>query len=225
MKSLLLAIVAVFAVAPTLAPATAKAETIFGLTANDQLFSFDSALPGLTSPRVPITGLPPNEFLLAIDFRPVATNSPSAASNGVLYALGATHHLYTINTANAVATVVPGAPFAMGGSAFGIDFNPVPDRLRVVNDVDENFRLDPNTATVSGFDNPLLFTAGDPNVGVNPNVVAAALQQFWRRDTNHALWNRLRARRARAARRSGRRSLSQHRRTFHHRPTRVRHHQ
>jgi uncharacterized protein DUF4394 len=169
MKSLLLSLITALAFLPTIA----QAEQIFGLTTNDRLIRFDSATPGSVT-SVSITGLPPNEFLLAIDFRPVATDSPSAASNGVLYGLGATHHLYTLNTTTGAATVVPGAPFGMGGIAFGTDFNPVVDRLRVVNDVEENFRLDPNTASVAGFDVPLAFTAGDPNVGVNPNVVGAA---------------------------------------------------
>src|SRR5262249_38821281 len=31
------------------------------------------------------------------------------------------------------------------GDAYGVDFNPVADRIRVVNDADENLRLDPNT--------------------------------------------------------------------------------
>jgi Domain of unknown function (DUF4394)/PEP-CTERM motif len=173
MKSLILAMVAAFAVAPSIA----QAETIVGLKTNNRLFSFDSALPGLVTNLNggnPIFGLPPNENLVAIDFRPVATDSPSAASNGVLYALGDTHHLYTINTVTSTATVVPGAPFAMTGTAFGIDFNPVPDRLRVVTDTDENFHLDPNTGAVAGVDTPLAYVAGDLNSFVNPNVVGAA---------------------------------------------------
>jgi hypothetical protein len=169
MKSLIYVLIT----ALTVAPAIAQAETIFGLTSNDVLVRFDTASPSLIT-SVPITGLPPNEFLLAIDFRPVATDSPAAASNGVLYALGATHHIYTLNTTSGVATVVPGAPFPMTGVAFGIDFNPVPDRLRVVSESDENFRLDPNTGAVAGTDVALAYAAGDPNVGVNPNVIAAA---------------------------------------------------
>jgi len=170
MKSFIPVLIAAFAVVPTISPA----ETIVGLTMNDQLFSFDSASPGLITPRIPITGLPPNEFVLAIDFRPVAADSPFAASNGVLYALGATHHIYTLNTTTGVATVVPGGPFPMTGVAFGIDFNPVPDRLRVVSESDENFRLDPNTGAVAATDTSLAYAAGDPNVGVNSNVIAAA---------------------------------------------------
>ena len=174
MKSLrLLTVFVGCAITPTLA----KAETIFGLTTNNRLFSFDSATPGTINPINgfnPVSGLPPNEFLLAIDFRPVATSSPSAALNGVLYSVGATHHLYTINTVTGTATVVPGAPFSLSGTAIGADFNPVPDRLRIVSDMDENFRLDPNTAGVAGVDTSLGYAAGDPNFGVNPNVVGAA---------------------------------------------------
>jgi Domain of unknown function (DUF4394) len=173
MKSLIpLSVVACLALA--LAPTVANAETIFGLTMNDQLFSFDSALPGLTTPRIPITGLPPNEHLLAIDFRPVATNSPAAAFNGVLYALGESQQLYTINTVTGSATPLPVFPMPLTGTALGMDFNPVPDRLRVVSESDENIRLNPNDGTVSGVDTPLAYAVGDPNSGVNPNVVGAA---------------------------------------------------
>jgi hypothetical protein len=166
-----------FIIGLAICPTVAEAETIFGLTTTNRLFSFDNATPGTISPLNggnPINGLPPNEHLLAIDFRPVATNSPLASLNGVLYALGDTHQLYTIDTINGTATLVPGAPFTLVGSSFGVDFNPVPDLFRVVSDLDENFRLNPNTAVVAGTDTPLAFTAGDPNFGVNPNVVGAA---------------------------------------------------
>ena len=165
------------AVGLTLLTATAAAETVFGLTSGNRLFSFDSLTPGaITAVNNfnPISGLPPNEQLLAIDFRPVATNSPAAALNGVLYALGDTHHLYTINTTSGAATLVAGAPFPLSGVAIGMDFNPVPDLLRVVSDSDENFRLNPNTGAVAGTDTALAFVSGDPNFGVNPGVVAAA---------------------------------------------------
>ena len=161
----------------TLLTATAAAETVFGLTSGNRLFSFDSLTPGtITAVNNfnPISGLPPNEQLLAIDFRSVATNSPAAALNGVLYALGDTHHLYTINTTSGAATLVPGAPFPLSGVAIGMDFNPVPDLLRVVSDSDENFRLNPNTGAVAATDTALAFVSGDPNFGVNPSVVAAA---------------------------------------------------
>ena len=153
MKSLIGSLVAALAIAP----AVAQAEIIFGLTNNNRMFRFDSALPGsITSLNGgnPINGLPPNEHLLAIDIRPVATNSPSAASNGVLYTLGESGQLYTINTVTGTATAVPAFPSPIAGTAFGTDFNPVPDRLHIVSDADENLRLDPNTGGVAGVDTP-----------------------------------------------------------------------
>jgi hypothetical protein len=174
MKSFLLSMVAVFAIAPALAPAIANAETIFGLTMNNQLFSFDSSSPALITPHIPITSLPPNESLLGIDFRPVATNSPAAAFNGVLYALGSSGQLYRINTVTGSATPLPVFPSPPPGTVFGIDFNPVPDRLRIVSNSGDNFRLDPNTGAVAGVDTPVAYVAGDPNFGGIPSIGAAA---------------------------------------------------
>ncbi len=114
-KSLIGSLVAALAIAP----AVAQAEIIFGLTNNNRMFRFDSALPGsITSLNGgnPINGLPPNEHLLAIDIRPVATNSPSAASNGVLYTLGESGQLYTINTVTGTATAVPAFPSPIAGN-------------------------------------------------------------------------------------------------------------
>lgn len=173
MKTLFLPLAWVFALWAT----NASAETVFGLTTNNRLFSFDSLTPGTITPVNgfnPLNGLPPNENLTAIDFRPVATDSTSAGFNGVLYALGDTQHIYTINLATGTATQIIGAPFPFLGSDIGMDFNPVEDRLRVVNAVDDNFRLNPNNGTVAGTDTPLAYVSGDVNFGVNPNVVGTA---------------------------------------------------
>jgi hypothetical protein len=116
-----------------------------------------------TSP-MPITGLQGGESLLAIDVR---------AASGQLYGLGSTGRLYTINTATGAATVV-GTPVALTGSSFGFDVNTVVDRVRVVSDAEQNFRIDPNTGAIAGTDTSLAYDAADTNSGANPNVVAAA---------------------------------------------------
>ncbi len=175
MKKLLLsAALAVF----TLAPPIALAETIFGLDMSNRIYRFDSATPGtliFLNGGLGIPGLQAGEFLLGIDFRPVATNSAAAAFNGVLYGLGNSNRLYTINTTTGAATQVGAAGnFTLSGAAFGVDFNPVPDRLRVVSQADQNIRLNPNDGTLAGTDTALAYAAGDPGFGVNPNVVGAA---------------------------------------------------
>jgi hypothetical protein len=147
-------------------PVAAEAVTIYGVTTTNNLLTFDSATPG-TASSVAITGLQAGESVLAIDLRP---------ANGQLYALGSTSRLYTINPATGAATQVGSGPFspALVGTSFGFDFNPVVDRIRVVSDADQNFRLNPDTGTVVATDTNLAFATGDLNQGVNPNVVAVA---------------------------------------------------
>jgi uncharacterized protein DUF4394 len=148
--------------------------TLYGLNlAGDGLVRFDSATPGTLDFAVSITGLNVGESVKAIDFRP---------TTGQLYGLGvlgATASLLTINPITGVATHV-GAPFAVTGSNFGVDFNPTVDRLRVVSDTDQNLRINPNDGTpiidlALAYDNT---TADgdpiDPNAGANPNVAGVA---------------------------------------------------
>jgi hypothetical protein len=145
----------------------AKADLLLGLTTTGNLVNFDSATPGTISTTVTITGLQGGETLLGIDRRP---------ANGLLYGLGSTSHLYTINTTTGVATLVSASPFSPGltGTAFGLDFNPTVDRLRVVSTDTTNFRLNPNNGTLAGTDTPLTYAAGDSGAGITPRVVGLA---------------------------------------------------
>jgi len=151
----------------TLGSPRAEAELLTGLTSTSNLVTFDSATPGTINNSVAITGLQAGETLLGIDRRP---------ANGVVYGLGSTSRLYTINTTTGVATAVSATPFApaLTGTAFGFDFNPVPDRIRVVSTDASNFRLNPNDGTLAGTDTPLAYAAGDSGSGVTPRVVGSA---------------------------------------------------
>jgi hypothetical protein len=145
----------------------AAAEMLTGLTSTGTLVTFDSATSGTIGSSVAITGLQAGETLLGIDRRP---------ANGLLYGLGSSSRLYTINTTTGVATSVSAVPFApvLSGTAFGFDFNPVPDRLRVVSTDTSDFRLNPNDGMLAGTDTPLSYAAGDPGAGLTPRVVGAA---------------------------------------------------
>jgi hypothetical protein len=147
-------------------PVAGEAELIYAVTSTNVLLSFDSATPGTTT-SVAITGLQSGENILGIDLRP---------ATGQLYALGSTSRLYTINPATGVATQVGSGTFtpALSGTAFGFDFNPTVDRIRVVSDTDQNLRLNPDTGAVVAVDTNLAYATGDPNQGLNPNVVALA---------------------------------------------------
>ena len=144
----------------------AQADTLIGLTTTGGLVSFDSNTPGTVSPFLAISGLLSGESILAIDRRP---------ANGLLFGLGSTSRLYTINTATGSATAV-GVAFApsLTGTAFGMDFNPTVDRIRVVSSDTSNFRLNPNTGAIVGIDSPLTYVLGDSGAGVTPRIVGSA---------------------------------------------------
>ena len=116
----------------------AQAEAVVGLTSANALVMFDTATPLNASVPVTITGLlGTNETILGIDRRP---------ANGVLYGLGSSGRLYTLNTTTGAATFasqISGA--SLSGTAFGVDFNPVPDRLRVTSNAGQNLRIDVTT--------------------------------------------------------------------------------
>ena len=102
--------------------------------------------------RLPIYGLTPGDQLVGIDFRP---------ATGQLYGLSTpgggpgSAQLYIIDTETAIAMKV-GAPNAvLGGTSFGFDFNPVPDRIRVVSNAGQNLRLNPNDGASAGMDTDL----------------------------------------------------------------------
>jgi hypothetical protein len=159
-------------------PPAVKAETVFGLDPANRIFFFDSATPGAITflhGGSMISGLPDGEMLLGIDLRPVATGAADASLNGILYALGSTNRLYTIDVSTGTATPVGTAgSFTLSGSEFGMDFNPAADRLRVVSELDQNLRLNTSNGALANVDTPLSYLSGDVNFGMNPNVVGAA---------------------------------------------------
>lgn len=98
--------------------------------------------------------------ILGLDFRP---------SNGVLYGYGSNNTIVTIDLATASTTFVSTVATPSSTVDLGIDFNPVPDRLRVVNPVEQNLRINvDNGGTTS--DNPFLYAAGDVNAGADPTL-------------------------------------------------------
>lgn len=147
-----------------------KAETalkIYVVTSTGNLRSFLSSDPvGTLSTSIPITGLESGETILAIDFRPL---------NKLLYGIGSTSRLYTINTSSGLASAVSSTPFTtLSGNRVGMDFNPSVDRIRVVTNANENLRLNPDTGALAATDTSLAYVSGDTNFGANPRVTAVA---------------------------------------------------
>jgi len=166
-RSVPVLVVAVLAIAALAAmPPRVNAALIYGITFDNNLFSFDSSAPTNILSGVYVSGLQPNEFIQAIDFRP---------STNVLYALGSTNRIYTLNLTSGAATAV-GAPFApvLSGTAFGMDFDPVTELIRVHSDIQQNLRINPVTGAVANADPSLFYVAGDPGAGQDPSIIATA---------------------------------------------------
>jgi hypothetical protein len=163
----------------------AKAELAIGLTVQNALISFDTATPGTINFIGAITGVTAGDSLIGIDRRPSL-----GPNNGRLYAVGVNQtngsaRTYTINETNAAATLVATlaadpadtvTPFpftTVQGTDFGIDFNPVPDRLRVTSNTGQNLRLNVENGLVQ-LDVPLAYQSGDANFGDAPVDLAVA---------------------------------------------------
>jgi hypothetical protein len=154
--------------------------TMFAVTVNNTLLNFNPGTPGMINSSFPIKGLAQGENVVGIDFRP---------ANGVLYALTSASRIYTINPSTGLAAPV-GAPFtpAVNGGSFGFDFNPVPDRIRLVSDADQDLRLNPSNGAIAAMDGTLAFAATDPNAGANPNIVGSAYTNNFAGSTSTTLY-------------------------------------
>lgn len=147
------------------------------LHSSAEIFEFVAEFLGGNRGSVPvrerrfISGLADGETLIGIDFRP---------ATGVLYGVGriggsGNGQLYTIDPKSGLATPVGARAIPLLGAAFGVDFNPVPDLLRIVSDTGQNMRIRPVDGAVAGTDTSLAYPAlGDPNATRVARVVAVA---------------------------------------------------
>ncbi|QYF93851.1 DUF4394 domain-containing protein [Massilia sp. PAMC28688] len=137
------------------------------LTSANRLLSYNMDNSATLRTGVTITGMQSGENMVGIDYRP---------ADGLLYGVGSTGRLYTIDPTTGVATQKSTLsadatdttnPFtAMAGTEFGVDFNPVPDRLRVVSNTGQNLRINVDTGATT--------TDGNINGGAANTVLTAA---------------------------------------------------
>ena len=137
---------------------------------NKRLVSFLPSAPGTLLTNVALTGLATDEALIGFDYRP---------ADGQFYGITSKQssnmgRVVSINrTTGAVASVGTGMVAVPFDSTYALDFNPVPDRIRLISSSGRSRRYNPNDGTLAGTDVPLAFVAGDPNNG-DPVVVAQA---------------------------------------------------
>lgn len=110
--------------------AAAQAEQIAGLTLDQRIVTFESSAPTAITTNFAITGLTAGDTLIGIDLRP---------ANSLLYGVAQTGRVYTLTTTG-VASLISTLSTALIGGSFGFDFNPVPDRLRIISAGGANLR-------------------------------------------------------------------------------------
>jgi hypothetical protein len=152
---------------PEMLEARIAPAALVALDSNNSLLSFNSTAPG-TVTAVTVAGLGAGESLVGIDYRPA-----TGALYGITVDAENAGRLYVLNPDTGVATFSAllvadptdaTTPYtSLNGTNFGVDFNPVPDRLRVVSDTEQNLRINvdngfvttdseinPGNATLSG---------------------------------------------------------------------------
>jgi len=129
---------------------------VVGLTTDQRLICFDETNPSQATTIGTVAGLTVDTSLVGIDFRP---------ASGELYGLGNAGGVYTLNIDTAQATLRSRLNVALSGSFFGVDFNPVVDRLRIISDNGQNLRANVDDGTTN-VDGSLAYTPGTPATGV-----------------------------------------------------------
>lgn len=166
---------AAFAV-PAFAQTTLDKIRLYAVSESHQLIAVSAAEPQKITRSVTLYGLAPNERILGIDYR---------VAYGVMFALGSSGRVFTVDVDSGALKPVGDAPFALAleGTRFGFDFNPAADRIRIVSDRGQNLRAHPETGALVDFkpdteglqpDGALAFTSDDANAGRTPRVIAAA---------------------------------------------------
>ena len=141
-----------------------QAQSAVALTSTGRLLAFDPSTPASATTTVQITGLAGGESLVGMDYRPV---------NRTLVGVTNQNRLVTLNPSTGVATPLATLSVPLAGTAFGVDFNPVPDRLRIVSNMGQDLRVNVDTGAVT-VDGQLAYAAADVNFNQVPLVAAAA---------------------------------------------------
>jgi hypothetical protein len=159
------ALAAAGAAAPAHADRCPKLRVI-GLTSDQRLVAFRACKPRKPREIGALSGLGGGDSaLVGIDFR---------VQDGRLYGVGNGGGVYRLDTATAEASFVSQIGPALEGTAFGVDFNPVADRLRIVSDAGQNLRHDVTAPTGGTTEDLDLTYTTPPAVPVTATGIVAA---------------------------------------------------
>ena len=137
----------------------------YAISTNNELLIFNHTSASPTAVVKSISGIQTGESIIGLDMRP---------KNGQLYALGSSSRIYTINASSGVAAVVGSQlTTTLLGSQFGFDFNPVVDRIRIVSNLGQNLRVNPDDASLN-IDGSITLTAAISGAAYTNNFAGAA---------------------------------------------------
>jgi hypothetical protein len=135
---------------------------LYALTIDYRLLHLAPASPGTPIADVVIAGR--SVTVPAIDVRP---------ATGDLYGVTLPPRLIRIDPSTGMIDVIVTDDVIGTDVAYGMDVNPVTDRIRIVSPRDDSVRVHPETAmTVS--DVALAYAPGDPGAGESPEITAVA---------------------------------------------------
>ncbi len=168
-------------------PAEVEGPLAYALTSNSNLVTFDTENPEIIRVVKGIAGIKAGERLVGIDFRPATAQLYGLGYNGAAQ----TASIYRIDTLSGALTIVGSGDISLnlGNGGVGFDFNPVVDRIRVVSQNGNNYRLHPETGVLVATDGALVYAAGDPNNGATPNIVTGAYTQSFNTTSATTLYN------------------------------------
>jgi Domain of unknown function (DUF4394) len=151
---------------------------VVGLTRDQRLVCFNERNPGKATNIGVVSGLSGGDTaLIGMDYR---------VQDNMLYGVGNAGGIYRLNPTDATAKLVNRLSVALNGAAFGVDFNPVADRLRIVSDTGQNLRHNVNADGVTIADTALNYTVGTTALGI---VGAAYTNNDLDPTTNTTLYN------------------------------------
>lgn len=168
-------------------PGNLTGRLAYGLASNGRIVTFDTENPEVIRAEKSVSGIKAGERLVGIDFRPATAQLYGLGYNGNAM----TASIYTIDTLTGTMTVVGAGDISMdlGNGIAGFDFNPVVDRIRLVSQNGNNYRLHPETGALLATDGVLSYAAGDVNNGNAPNIVTGAYTQSFNTANATTLYN------------------------------------
>lgn len=141
----------------------ASAERLVGLVEGNRLVTLDTMTGVIGGTRM-ISGLG-GEMLVGLDLRPVDQRLYGLASSGALFRIDRSSGGWSATELGAITT-------ALTGANLEIDFNPVPNRLRVVSNANQSLRINidaPASPGGTAIDGSFAYSDGG-----TPAIVAAA---------------------------------------------------